>query len=475
MRSITSFIDGEWTGAAGGATAVADKFDGTVIARLHKASASQAGAAVEAARRAFDGGEIALGERIAILQRSAAGLAARRDEFVDAVVGECGQTVREARREVDRAIHTFHLTAQEAARIDGELVPVEGMVGGGGKFAYMRRFPLGVVCAITAFNSPLNTPVHKIAPALAAGNAVVFKPPTATPLSGAMLCDVMAEAGLPPGWLNYVAGDGGRVGSSLLGDPRVDFYHFTGSTAVGRLIAGSIGMRRSALELGSIAATIVAGDSDMEAAGRDIARAAFAKAGQVCTSTQIVYVERRFEQRMTEALVAATGRLSHGDPRREETDVGPLIAEREARRVEQWIGLACEDGARCLIGGRRQGSVLSPAVLAAVGEDAAVRRKEVFGPVVSIVAVDSSDEAIERFNREPYGLSVGFFTRDIERAFAAARRLRAGTVHLNGASSGRLDAMPFGGVKDSGHGKEGPKYAIAEMTEQRLTVWHGVP
>jgi succinate-semialdehyde dehydrogenase / glutarate-semialdehyde dehydrogenase len=474
MRKITSFIDGAWREARDFNADVRNKFQGEPIARLATSSPDDIQAAVDSSLRAFEGPGVPLVERIAIFHRVAASLEARKQEFAETICAESGSTINEATREVERTTLTLRETIEEAKRNMGELVPLEGVPGGSGKFAFTLRYPVGVVCAITAFNSPLNTPIHKVAPALAAGNSVILKPPTQTPISSAMLCDLFAEAGLPPGWLNYVIGGGSSVGEQLINDPRISFYHFTGSTAVGRRIAARIGLRRSSLELGSIAATIVCADADINSAIKEIVRSGYAKAGQVCTSTQIVLVQEQAFDLVRDGLERAVRNLKCGDPRSSTTNVGPLISVEEAKRVGSWIDEAESRGGRRLCGGDREGAVLRPALLTGVPSEAKLISAEVFGPVVSLISVSSVEEAVKIYNRTPYGLAVGIFTSDIGRAFYAVRNLRAGTVHINSSSSSRLDVMPFGGVKDSGHGKEGPRYAIQEMTERRLAVWHGV-
>jgi succinate-semialdehyde dehydrogenase/glutarate-semialdehyde dehydrogenase len=474
VKRVTSFLDNAWSAPEGAPQPVADKYSGAEIAAFHETTPEQVERVIAHAQAAFDGPPIAIADRVDILRRVATGIESRADALRDVICAESGQTLAEAAKEVERAALTLRVTAEEATRLHETMVPVGGMPGGAGKLGYLRRKPLGVVVAITAFNSPLNTPVHKIAPALAAGNSVVLKAPSLTPVASTILCDLFAQAGLPPGWLGTVVGAGRTVGEQLLTDPRPAFYHFTGSTEVGAHIARSIGLRRSSLELGSIAATLVAADADLEAVAADIARAGFAKAGQVCTSTQIVYAERAVASDLTALLADRAQALPAGDPRDARIRVGPMISQAEAIRVEDWIRDAALAGADILVGGRRQGSVVEPTVLTNVPDDHRLIRSEVFGPVVTVIPVSDLSEAIAHFNALPYGLAVGVFTNDLQKAFLASERLRAGTVHINSASSSRLDAMPFGGVRESGHGKEGPRYAIEEMTEERLILWHGV-
>lgn len=473
MKRFGAYIGGEWRCDSKDTVDVNDKFTGETIARVESCTPEQVDAAIDAAWRGFEETELDITHRVAVLRRVADAIEGRAGEFSETITAEGGFTIKEAAKEVGRAIDVLRISAEEAGRQSGELVPMEGMPGGQGKLAFMQRFPLGVVCAITPFNSPLNTPLHKIAPAIAAGNSVVIKPASQTPLCTAMLCDLFAEAGLPAGWLNMVTGPGGTVGEQLLGDVRIAYYHFTGSTEVGKHLASRIGLRKSSLELGSIAATIVCDDADLEHAVADMTRAAFAKAGQVCTSTQLIFAERKVYGDVCEGMARAAIALKPGDPRDADTDMGPLISAAEADRVQGWVDKALKAGAKRLAGGGRAGAALEPTVLVDVPDGQKVIDREIFGPVAVVIPVETTGEAIERYNASPYGLAAGIFTRDIERALHAMRRLRAGTVHINSASSSRLDAMPFGGVKDSGHGKEGPKYAMREMTEERLAVLHG--
>jgi succinate-semialdehyde dehydrogenase/glutarate-semialdehyde dehydrogenase len=324
------------------------------------------------------------------------------------------------------------------------------------------------VCAITPYNSPLNTVAHKIGPALAAGNAVVLKPSEHTPLTAVMLCEALLSAGLPPGLLSLVHGPGTRVGRQLLADPRIAFYTFTGSTRVGREIQQAAGLRGTQLELGSIASTIVCGDADLEMAMPKLVGASFRKAGQVCTSIQRIFVDREIAPRFTEQFVAATRALKVGDPELPDTVVGPMISAAQAERAETWIQDAVRQGARVLTGGTRNGPVLQPTVLTNVTDRMRVVCEEIFAPVVCLIPFDKLDGAIAQANGTPFGLAVGLFTSDLSTAFRAAGRLQFGGIHINETSSSRVDVMPFGGVKDSGFGREGPEYAIREMTDERL-------
>ena len=344
---------------------------------------------------------------------------------------------------------------------------MEGAPNQSGRLAFTVRVPLGIVAAITPFNAPLNTVAHKIAPAFAAGNSVILKPSSNTPLTALKLCEVLVDAGMPAGFLSLVQG-GGRVAEALLADPRVRFFAFTGSTEVGRSIQQAAGLRRTQMELGSIAFTLLCDDADLDKALPKVAGAGYRKAGQVCTSVQILMVQRKILPLVQERLTGLVADLAYGDPEDPDTVVGPLISEREAIRIERWIGEAVAAGARLLTGGRRDGAVIAPTLLTDIDPGMKVGGCEIFGPVVCLMPFDTLDEAIERVNSTPFGLASGIFTQRIDDAFKAALRLEVGGVHINETSSSRVDMMPYGGSKDSGFGREGPRYAVHEMTEERV-------
>ncbi len=468
MREHGVYVGGEWVATAG-STPVVDKFTGTEIGRVGLPTPDQVAAAVEAADRAVRGVAFPPQLRHRVLARAADLLEARGDELVALHTAETGFTLADSEADWRRAVRTLRLCAEESQRLAGEVVPLQSHDGAEHKVAFTLYEPLGVVCAITPFNSPLNTVVHKVGPALGAGNAVVLKPAVPTPLSAAAFCDLLAEAGLPPGYLNVVFG-GPDVGDLLLRDGRFAFYAFTGSTATGRHISHTIGLRRSQLELGSIAATVVCADADLKRAVGEVRTAAFRKAGQVCTSVQRLLVSEAVVDTVSEQLAQAASALVAGDPRDPVTDVGPLIAEREAIRAQAWVREAVDQGAQVLAGGTRDGAVLCPTVLADVRSDMRVMREEIFAPVVSIVPFATIDEAIDLVNATPFGLAAGVFTDSLETAKTMARRVRVGTLQVNATSSNRFDSMPFGGTKDSGFGKEGPRYALRAMSDERLVV-----
>lgn len=464
---LGALIDGEWKGGGDG-VAVLDKYANAPIAEIRAATADQISEAVRIGANAVAAGSPKPVERAAMLRRAADLMERERPSFLPLLIAEAGFTHREAQAEVDRSQATLRLCAEEALRNEGELVHFEGSTGQESRVGFTQRFPLGVICAITPFNSPLNTVLHKLGPALAAGNSVVLKPAAATPLSAALLCSLLLEAGAPPAQLALLQGPGSRVGDALLAEQAIDFYAFTGSTEVGRRIQGMAGLRRTQMELGSIASTIVCADGDLEKAAAKCSAAGFRKAGQVCTSVQLMLVEAPVFDEMAERMRAAIQNLRCGDPSDPKTQMGPLISQRDAERVEGWIGDAERSGANRLCGGEREGSVVAPTLLTGVTPEMSVMNREVFGPVISLIPFTELSEAVAMANASPYGLAAGLFTRDLTKGLTAARQMRFGGVHVNEASSARSDGMPFGGVKESGFGREGPRYAIAEMSEERL-------
>ncbi|HEY8530903.1 MAG TPA: aldehyde dehydrogenase family protein, partial [Limnochorda sp.] len=413
MERYGLFIDGAWR-ETGRWQEVRNKFTGEVIAQVSVASQEDVAQAVRAARRAADRGPLPPYQRYEILKRAGELLAERAEEFARSIAAEGGKPLKEARVEVSRAVQTLTLSGEEAKRIHGEGVPVEAAPGSENRLAFTIRVPVGVVCAISPFNFPLNLAAHKIGPALAAGNAVVHKPAGATPVTAAKLCQLLIDAGLPPGYLNLVFGPGSQVGEWLLENPEIDMYTFTGSPAVGERIKTRSGLRRVTLELGNNSAVIVHRDADLATAARLSAARAFANAGQVCISVQRIYVHRDVVDAFREALVAATRALRVGDPLDPETDVGPMISEAEAARAEAWVQEAVAGGARILTGGTREGALLQPTVLVDVRPDMKVVCNEIFAPVVTVIPYETLNEAIEAVNDSPYGLQAGVFTESLE-------------------------------------------------------------
>jgi succinate-semialdehyde dehydrogenase/glutarate-semialdehyde dehydrogenase len=461
-------IGGEWIEGSGRPFEVRNKYTGETITTINSADDSQVSAAVTAARRAFSSGAIAPYNRYETLMKAAQVLGRRRGEIVDVMVAETGFTVNDSHSDFDRCVQTLLASAEEAKRVTGEMVPMEGAPGHDGELAFTVRVPLGIVCAITPFNSPLNTVAHKVAPALAAGNSVVLKPACYTPLSAAKLCEVIMEAGLPDGWLNLVFGGGADVGRALLANKDINFYAFTGGNEAGRIIQQQAGLRRTQMELGNISATIVCKDAGLASAVEKCSGTAFRKAGQVCTSLQRLYVHDTIFDEFAGRMADAARLLVVGDPRHPDTRVGPMIDEKEAERAESWLNEAVSQGAEALTGIRREGPLLWPVVLRHVTKDMRVLSQEIFAPVVSLVPFSDLDDAIDAVNGTPYGLAAGILTTNIEMAFRAARRVEVGLFNINGTSSNRADLMPYGGCKASGFGREGPRHAIRDMTDERL-------
>jgi acyl-CoA reductase-like NAD-dependent aldehyde dehydrogenase len=464
-------VAGERIAGKGDPLTVLDKYalaPGAVVSTPDRAQVAQA---IERAHDAFRRGASSPYERGRVLDRAAALVEQHAADFVRIMQMEAGFTASDAGGEVKRAVETLKLSAEEARRLAGEVIPLAGAPGQAGRLGFTLRVPLGVVAAITPFNAPLNTPAHKVGPALAAGNAVILKPSSATPLTALKLGDLLVEAGVPEGFLSVLPGAAGVVANGLLDDERVRFFAFTGSTDVGREIQRKAGLRRTQMELGSIACTILCDDADLAAALPKCVGAAYRKAGQVCTSIQLLLVHSSIVDDVQARLAKAVAALPYGDPRKPDTVCGPVISEKDAVRIDAWIREATGRGATLLAGGERRGAVVPPALLAGVDASMQVGCREVFGPVMCVVPFDALDQAIERVNATPYGLATGIFTNRLDDAFAAARRLEVGGVHVNETSSSRVDMMPYGGSKDSGFGREGPRYAVHEMTEERIVTF----
>jgi succinate-semialdehyde dehydrogenase/glutarate-semialdehyde dehydrogenase len=467
-RRSRLFIDGAWVDGAAGTRPVLDKYSGETIGAVDQASREQVDAAVAAARRSFERTVLDPQQRYTLLMKTASLLDQHRAELAALITAEGGMPIADATAEAARAVQTFIVSAEEAKRLNGEVVPIESAPGHAHRMAFTIRVPRGVVCGITSFNSPLNIVAHKIAPAIASGNTVVIKPADVTPLCAMRLVDLLLEAGCPPGHINLIHGPGPELGPWLVENPDIRFFTFTGGTHVGLWLRERVGLRPIALELGSISPTIVCDDADLDRAAARCTASGFRRAGQMCTSTQRLFVHADVVEPFTGRLVQAVRALKVGDPHDPATDVGPMISEREAVRAESWVREAVAGNARLVEGGRRDGALMYPTILADVDRSMRVMCEEIFAPVLSIIPFTSFDEALEAANATPFGLAAGLFTRDLTRALTAARRIHVGVVHLNEASSSRADLIPFAGVKQSGVGREGPKYAMHEMTEERL-------
>jgi acyl-CoA reductase-like NAD-dependent aldehyde dehydrogenase len=409
-------------------------------------------------------------KRAEILVKVVAGIARRHDEIAAQIAAEAGKPLKTAKVEASRAMSTYTFAAVEARKLAGEVVPMDAAQAGEGKLAFTLREPIGIVGAISPFNFPLNLVAHKIAPALAAGCAVVLKPASQTPLSALTLAELEDEAGLPPGWLNVLVGPASEIGDVLVEDERVKAITFTGSSDVGWSIRERAAKKKVLLELGNATPVIVQADSDVEEAASKLAAHAFSFAGQSCISVQRIYVQRPAYDDFVAGFVPKVEELVVGDPSDPDTDVGPVIDEDARERILSWIEEAREGGAEVLAGGDLDGDLIRPTVIANAAPDLNVCHEEVFGPVCVVNEYDSLDEAIELANGTRYGLQAGIFTTDIRAAFQAARSLEFGGVTVNEAPTFRSDQMPYGGVKDSGNTREGPAYSVHELTEPRVVV-----
>jgi acyl-CoA reductase-like NAD-dependent aldehyde dehydrogenase len=462
-------INGEWV-AGDGTESVLDKYTREPFGEMAVASPEQVEAAVSGVRTGFETAQLSPFDRFRILSSAADIVKSRNETLVKTMIKETGFLKADCENEVRRTVQTLMLCAEEAKRITGEMIPMEATPGLRNRMGFTVRVPLGVVCAITPFNSPLNTVAHKIGPALAAGNSTILKPATYTPFSAVQLCEALLDAGLPPSLLALIQGPGSKIGHALLADQRIDFYTFTGSTSVGLEVQKAARLRGTQLELGSIASTILCHDADLDIALPKLVAACFRKAGQVCTSTQRILVDRRIADEFLDRFVSSAQAIKFGDPSNPETTVGPMISLGEAQRAESWVSEAVDQGAELLNGGNLHGSVMEPTILHNVNNSMRAVSEEIFAPVVSVIEYDDFKEALDYANGTSYGLAAGVFTSNLHTAFDAARQLRFGGIHINETSSSRVDVMPFGGVKDSGYGHEGPYYAIREMCEERLVT-----
>ncbi|MCC3371693.1 aldehyde dehydrogenase family protein [Cohnella sp. REN36] len=411
--------------------------------------------------------------RATILERLAAGLEKRREEAARLIALEAGKPLKAAYAEVDRTVQTYKFSAEEAKRIHGETIPLDAAPGGEGRLAYTLREPVGVVGAITPFNFPMNLVAHKVGPALASGNTVVLKPAPQTPLTALLVAELLAEAGLPAGALNVLTGDGKLLGEKITRDPRVDAISFTGSVGVGARIRAQAGLKRVTLELGSNSAVIVDRDADLDAVAARCAAGAFSYQGQVCISLQRIYVVSDVRDAFVRKLKEEVGRLRLGDPLDPETDVSAMISPRESERALAWIAEALDRGASLAAGGTlTNDGVLAPTILLDVPHDARISCEEAFAPVVLVNRVDTIEEAIARVNDSAFGLQAGIYTNRLDTALRAADALRAGGVLVNDIPTFRVDHMPYGGIKESGVGREGVQYAIEELTEPKLVIFN---
>lgn len=410
--------------------------------------------------------------RATVLRQTAHLLASGGEAFAQLLARESSKTIREARREVARCVNTLELSASHAGLLAGETIPFDAASGGEGRRGWFERCPVGIVVAITPFNDPLNLVAHKLGPAIAAGNAVVLKPASATPLSALKLAELLLEAGLPPLVLQVLTGRPADVGEALVSDDRVRMVSFTGGVEAGRRIARAAALKKISMELGSNSPVIVWSDADLEVAVQRCVSGSFWAAGQNCIGVQRIYIHVDIYETFRDAFVARTRGLRLGPKLDEATDMGPVINEASACRLQDWIGAAVAGGARVLSGGGRQGTHMPPTVLEGVPLSARLHREEAFGPTVNLYPVQHLDEAIRAANDVRYGLHAAIFTRDSDVAFAAIDGFDCGGVMINDSTDYRFDGMPFGGVKDSGVGREGILFAVEEMTETKVVCWN---
>lgn len=466
MRKLM-LLAGRWTDSPA-SIAVRNPFDGSVVADVAKAGPAELEKAAVAAVAAFEKTRrLSSGAKSSFLAATSAGLARRKEEIARTIALEAGKPIKLARGEVDRAVHTFSVAADEARRIGGEVIPLDVTPATEGRLGITRRFPLGPVLAISPFNFPLNLVAHKLAPALAAGNPFVHKPASATPLTALLLGEILLEAGAPPEAVSILPSSGADA-ERLVADERFRGLTFTGSPDVGWRLREKAGKKRVLLELGGNAAVVIHEDADLALALDRMVVGSFAYSGQVCISVQRIYVHEPVYADFVRKLVERAKALKLGNPLDEAADLGPLLDDAAAARVESWVAEAVSGGARALCGGKRDGRFYLPTVLENVAPSMKVHGCEVFGPVVNVYPYREFEEALRLVNDSPYGLQAGVFTRDAGRIFRAFEALEVGGVIVDDAPTFRVDHMPYGGEKDSGLGREGVRYAIEEMTQPRL-------
>jgi len=468
------YISGKWTESPS-VTSVVSPYSGQAVDTVPNATLEQIDQALAAAvHGAAAMAKLAAHERSQILNRAADLFALRVEDFARTVSLEVGKPLNEARVEAGRVPDLLRLSAFEGTQLRGETLPVDAQAGVRGKLAYTVRVPCGVVVAITPFNYPLLLVVHKIGPALAAGNAVILKPASATPLSSLKLTEVLLEAGLPEHGLQCITGSGALIGPVLCSDPRVRKISFTGSTEVGESLAKVAGVKKLSLELGSNAPLVVLPDADLQKVAEATAIGGYVNAGQICISTQRVLVHTDVYGDYLDALKPQVEQIKVGDPMAEDTRLSAMISERDAARVENWVQEAVGGGARVVTGGTRDRALFAPTIVADVQADMRISCAELFGPAVAVTPIESVDEAIALANDSLYGLGAGIFTQDIRHAFRFAREVQSGTIQINWTPLWRADLIPYGGFKGSGIGREGPRYAVEGMTETKTVVIHGI-
>jgi acyl-CoA reductase-like NAD-dependent aldehyde dehydrogenase len=466
------FLAGNWIDKAK-RLEVKNPFDNSVVDTVPRADAGDLETALAFAERgAKVMAKLSSYERWKILRKAADLMAARNEELGQLISKEEGKVIAEGRGEASRAVETMMGSAEEAKRIHGETVPLDADPTGSKKLGFTLRVPCGVVAAIAPFNFPLNLVCHKVGPALAAGNTVIVKPASDTPLSALKLTEILLESGLPPEAIQCITGSGGEIGDALVADRRVRKVTFTGSREIGDRICRTAGIKKVTMELGSNSPVIVMPDADLNKVSAAIAMTGYGNAGQTCISTQRVLTAKKVYDDFLASLKPKVEALTIGNQLDEKSKVGPMVKESEAVRVDNWINEAVTGGARLVAGGGRRGAIYVPAVVADVDPDMRISRDELFGPAVAVTPFNTIEEAIALANDSVYGLAAGIFTENVEWAMKFAREAEAGNLHVNWGSQWRVDLMPYGGLKDSGFGKEGPRYAVEEMTELKMVVFH---
>jgi acyl-CoA reductase-like NAD-dependent aldehyde dehydrogenase len=469
VRTQAFYLQGKWV-EDGTPVEIRSPYDGTPLATVFQGTAAHAERAIQSAVQAFGSTRrLPAFERQRVLRSIAQYISSHKEEFARTMAQEAGKPLKAARTEVERAVFTFTVAAEETTRIPGEYLSLDWQQFTSGRWGIVRRFPLGPIAGITPFNFPLNLVAHKAAPAIAAGCPIILKPAPQTPLTAFLLAEAVEQAGLPDGAFNVLPLSNEDAGL-LISDDRIKMISFTGSAPVGWEIKRRAGKKKVVLELGGNAGVIVHGDADLAWAAERCVTGGFSYAGQTCISVQRILVERPAFKKFTDLLLEGVSRLQVGDPMDESTDLGPLIRESDAVRASDWVKEAVQDGATLLCGGKRHGSMLEPTVLTGTRPDMKVNCQEIFAPVVTIESYDDFGAALRRINESPYGLQAGVFTRDANRIFQAYDELEVGGVIAGDVPSFRIDHMPYGGVKDSGLGREGLRYAIEEMTEPKLLV-----
>ena len=467
------FLQGQWQ-ERGTVADVIHPYDGAVLDTVPVGAPADISAALNGLEQgAAVMRALPTHRRVEILRRTAQLMAEQQEDLARLISREEGKVLAEGRIEAGRAMETLDLSADAARDLHGETVPLDATPGGVGKLGFTLRVPCGIVAAITPFNFPLNLVAHKIGPAIAGGNAVLLKPASDTPLSALKLVELLLEAGLPEEAIACVTGPGGELGEAICADARVRKISFTGSAEVGEAITRAAGLKRVTMELGSNSPVIVLDDADVAKVARTLAVTGYANAGQVCISSQRVIGTPGAHADLLDALRTEVQQLVAGDPLAEGTQVGPLIRERDAARVETWLGEAVTQGAELLCGGSREGAVVQPALLANVAPEMKLSCEELFGPALGVTRAPDVESAIALANETRFGLSAAVFTQDIDRAMRFAREVDSGNLHINFGTAWRAEIMPYGGLKDSGFGKEGPRYAVQEMTESKMVVIHG--